>query len=221
VVTTVDAVLGLSTIERHGEALKQAAVADEIVITKTDLAKDEPDALGERLHGLNPGANFHSSSLAKMPMPSDLARADIYDPAAKGADVLSWLNAEAYGGDDHGHQHLDINRHSDEIGSFCLEYAEPLEWEHVANWLDALVMAHGEDLLRVKGILHIVGRKEPIVVQAVQHLFHPPITLPEWPNGDRRSQIVFITRGLSREFISEVFDTIRGRPVFSESSASH
>ena len=226
VVTTVDAMVGLSTLDRHAEALKQAAVADEIVITKTDLAKGEPDALGERLRALNPGANFHSSSLARMPMPSDLAKADIYDPATKGAEVLSWLNAEAYSGDRHGHDddhahRLDVNRHSDDIGSFCLEYDQPLEWEHVANWLDALVMAHGEDLLRVKGILHIVGRKEPIVVQAVQHLFHPPITLPEWPNGDRRSQIVFITRGLSREFISEVFDTIRGRPVFSESSASH
>jgi G3E family GTPase len=210
VVTTVDAVLGLSTLDRHPEALKQAAVADELVITKTDLANDAPDALMERLHGLNPGAHVHQSSLDGMPKPADLARADIYDPAAKGAEVASWLNVGAYA-DEPGHRHLDVNRHSDEIGSFCLEYDQPLEWDHVANWLDALVMAHGEDLLRVKGILDIVGRKEPIVVQAVQHLFHPPMALPEWPDGIRRSQIVFITSGLTREFVSEVFDTIRGR----------
>lgn len=226
VVATVDAALGLSTLDRHSEALKQAAVADEIVITKTDLANGEPDALGERLHALNPGANFHTSSLARMPMPSELAKADIYDPETKGAEVLSWLNVEAYSSDQHGHDdghdhHLDVNRHSDEIGSFCLEYAEPLEWEHVANWLDALVIAHGEDLLRVKGILNIAGRKEPIVVQAVQQLFHPPVTLPQWPSGDRRSQIVFITRGLSREFVAKVFDTIQGRPALATAPASH
>ncbi len=222
VIATVDAVHGLSTLDRHPEALKQAAVADEVVITKTDLVKGKPDALGERLHALNPGANFHSSSLARMPMPSELAKADIYDPATKGAEVLSWLNVEAYSSDQHYHDdHHDVNRHSDEISSFCLEYAQPLEWEHVANWLDALVIAHGEDLLRVKGILNIAGRDKPIVVQAVQQLFHPPITLPDWPNSDRRSQIVFITRGLSREFVSEVLDTIRGRSTSSGARASN
>ncbi len=227
VVATVDAVHGLPTLDRHPEALKQAAVADELVVTKTDLVTGGSDALGDRLHALNPGANVHYSSLDRMPTPLDLAKADIYDPETKGTEVMSWLNAEAYAGgrrgDDHdGHDHhRDVNRHSDEIGSFCLEYTQPLEWEHVANWLDALAMAHGEDLLRVKGILDIVGRNEPIVVQAVQRLFHPPVTLPEWPAGDRRSQIVFITRGLSRGFVSEVFDTIRGRPASAQPRAGH
>ena len=217
VVTTVDAVHGLSTLDRHPEALKQAAVADEIVITKTDMTGGTPDDLSEQLHGLNPGANIHVSSVDRMPMPQDLTKADIYDPAAKGDEVLSWLTVDAYSSDRHDHDHhLDVNRHSSEIGSFCLEFADPLEWEHVANWLDALVMAHGEDLLRVKGILNIAGRDKPIVVQAVQQLFHPPVALPEWPDNDHRSQIVFITRGLSREFVSEVFDTIRGGQIPSD-----
>lgn len=220
VVATVDAVHGMSTLERHPEALKQAAVADEVVITKTDLSDGGPTVLRERLHALNPGANFHLSALGDMPLPSELAKADVYDPETKGDEVLSWLNVEAYAreDEDHGHHHRhDVNRHSDEIGSFVLEYDQPLDWEHVANWLDALVIAHGDDLLRVKGILDIAGRKEPIVVQAVQHLFHPPMPLPEWPTGDHRSQIVFITRGLTRDFVSEVFDTIRGRPVSASS----
>lgn len=225
VVTTIDAVHGLSTLDRHPEALKQAAVADEIVITKTDLSGGTPDALERRIQTLNPGATHHVSSLDEMPLPSELAKADVYDPATKGDAVMSWLNAEAYtdnnAGEEGHHHHHDVNRHSDEIGSFVLEYTEPLDWEHVANWLDALVIAHGEDLLRVKGILNIAGRKEPIVVQAVQHLFHPPITLPEWPTSDHRSQIVFITRGLTREFVSTVFDTIRGRPVPTETMARH
>ena len=213
VVTTVDAVQGLPTLDRHPEALKQVAVADEIVITKTDLLKDSPAALEDRLHALNPGANYHASSLVGMPLPGELAKADIYDPAAKGAEVLSWLNVDAYAHDHAGHH--DVNRHSDEIGSFCLEFDQPLEWEHVANWLDALVIAHGEDMLRIKGILNVSGQDQPIVVQAVQRLFHPPVPLPEWPTGDHRSQIVFITRRISRAFVSEVLETIQTRPVSS------
>ena len=81
-------------------------------------------------------------------------------------------------------------------------------------------MAHGEQLLRVKGILDIAGRSRPIVLQAVQRLFHPPTELADWPDGDRRSRIVFITRGLSREFVLEVLDTLRARaPVHADDHA--
>jgi G3E family GTPase len=157
-----------------------------------------------------------------MPKPEDLSGADIYDPGTKGADVARWLNAEAYADDahEHGHHHHhDVSRHNAEIGSFCLEFSEPLHWEHVANWLDALVLAHGDDLLRVKGIIDVVGRERPIVVQAVQRLFHPPFELPAWPPGDRKSRIVFITRNLARDYVLEVLDTIRQRPIAPEPSA--
>ena len=101
----------------------------------------------------------------------------------------------------------------DQLQSFVLEFDEPLQWDHVAHWLDALVIGHGNDLLRVKGILDIVGRDRPIVVQAVQSLFYPPFDLPAWPEGVRKSRIVFITRNLSRAFVQEVLDTIRQRPL--------
>jgi G3E family GTPase len=216
VVATVDAVNGLATLAAHQEALKQAAVADEIVVTKTDLAAD-PDAtarLAARVKALNPGARLHVSRPDCMPLPSELTTTDIYDPATKSADALAWLNAEAFSGDaghGHGHHHHDVNRHDQNIGSFCLTYTEPLDWEHVAAWLDALVMAHGADLLRVKGILEIAGEPRPVVLQAVQHLFHPPAVLPAWPTAERQSQIVFITRGLTRAYVAEVLDTVRQR----------
>jgi G3E family GTPase len=228
VVTTVDAVHGLSTLDRHPEALKQAAVADEIVMTKTELAGDSVGALAKRLHALNPGAHLHSSSLADMPMPNRLITADIYDLASKNADVADWLNAAAYAGDRHAdgdepghrqHQH-DVNRHDAEITSFCLEYSRPLVWEHVANWLDALVIAHGDDLLRVKGILDIAGRDKPIVVHAVQRLFHPPVMLPGWQSDEHRSQLVFITRGLSRAYVCDVLESIRGSATSSQHAGS-
>ncbi len=229
IVTTVDAAHGLATFQRHPESVKQAAVADDVIITKTDLSEVDR-ALASKIASLNPGARLHHSTLSRPVLPSRLISTDIYDPTTKAPDVLRWLNAEAYGErretghealhsnhkegphDRHSHTH-DVNRHDAEIGSFCLTYEEPLQWDHVANWLDALVMAHGDQLLRVKGILSVAGRGRPIVVQAVQHLFHPPHELAEWPSEKRVSQIVFITRGLSRNFVVEVFDTIRQRKL--------
>lgn len=167
VISTVDAVNGAQTLAQHPESVKQAAVADEIVITKTDLATDSSSDLLDALHRLNPGARIHRSLPSKMPSPSDLATVDIYDPATKSPDVTAWLNAEAHSVEHHhGHSHHhDVNRHSADISSFVLEFDQPLHWEHVAHWLDALVIGHGNDLLRVKGILHIAERERPIVVQ--------------------------------------------------------
>jgi G3E family GTPase len=213
VVTTVDAANGASTLRQHPEAVKQVAVADEIVVTKTDLDRGAVAPLGEQVAALNPGARVHRSAPDRVPALSELSTIDIYDPATKIADVADWLKADEHGhGHNHHHPH-DINRHSADIGSFVLHFDQPLHWEHVANWLDALVIGHGNDLLRVKGILDIAGRDRPIVVQAVQNLFHPPFELGAWPQGARQSRIVFITRGLSRDFVCEVLDTIRQRQV--------
>ena len=185
VVTTVDAVNGLSTLASHPEAVKQAAVADEIVITKLDIIPNQSELVVKELRQLNPGARLHVSSPGQMPMPDDLASIDIYDPSTKIDDVSKWLNAEAHTSHhEHGHaHHHDVNRHSAEIASFLFEFEDPLHWEHVANWLDALVMGHGPDLLRVKGIIDVEGRERPVVIQAVQSLFHPPFELPAWPEG--------------------------------------
>jgi G3E family GTPase len=206
VITVVDAVQGLGTIERHPEALKQVAVADELVLSKTDLETPQLDALRSRLRQINPAAAQQRSTEATL-----RDGLDVYDPSAKPEQVTEWLNAEAV--EEHHHHHHDVSRHSKDIGSFCLTFEQPLHWEHVAAWLDALVLAHAEELLRVKGILDIHGQPQPIVVQAVQRLFHPPARLAAWPPGERRSRIVFITRGLTREFVSAVFDTIRQKEI--------
>jgi G3E family GTPase len=234
VITAVDAVNGLDTLERHPEAVKQVAIADSVVITKLDIDSTHAARLEGRIVELNPGATRQRSSRHSIPALSEIVTTDIYDPATKTDEAQGWLNAEAYAeheirqdqahghahvdghGDRHAHEHRhshDPNRHNAEIGSFCLTFDAPLAWEHVANWLDALVIAHGPDLLRVKGILDVAGRDKPIVVHAVQRLFHPPKELAAWPGGVRRSQIVFITRNLSREFVTEVLKTIQQRPA--------
>jgi len=212
VVTTVDAVNGVATLANHQESVKQVAVADELILTKVDVgATDEGIVASPRQ--INRGARFHRSALDNITMPDDLETIDIYDPATKSEDVTRWLNAEAHAAHhDHGHDHHhDVTRHGADISSFVFEFKSPLHWEHVANWLDALVMGNGQDLLRVKGIVDIIGRPRPIVIQAVQSLLHPPFELPAWPEGPRTSRIVFITRRLSRAYVEEVFDTIRQR----------
>jgi G3E family GTPase len=211
VVTTVDVVNGSATLDQHPEAVKQVAVADQIILTKSDLLPNETAIT--RVREINRGAGLHPSALDRMPSHGALGTVDVFDPETKGADVARWLNAEAH---EHTHEHAhrhshDVNRHNAEISSFTFSFDEPLHWEHVANWLDALVLGHGPDLLRVKGILNVVGRERPIVVHAVQSLFHPPVELPSWPSNARRSQIVFITRNLDRAYVAEVLATIRQR----------
>ena len=212
VITVVDALQGLGTLDRHLESVKQVAVADVIVLSKTDLGPTEA-GLDDRLRRLNPAAAH-----VVAPPASILRGIDVYDPAVRPDQVQAWLAAERH--DDAGHEHAghehgghrhDPNRHDAEISSFALRFEEPLHWEHVATWLDALVRAHGADLLRVKGILSIVGRARPIVVQTVQRLFHPPAELAAWPEGARESRVVFITRGISRAYVTEVLDTVRTR----------
>jgi G3E family GTPase len=214
VVTTVDAVNGAVTLANHPESVKQVAVADDLILTKIDVGTADDAAITAELRKLNRGARVHRSSLDHISMPNDLEAVDIYDPATKSSDVARWLNAGAHAAHDehgHDHHHHDVTRHSADISSFVFEFDTPLHWEHVANWIDALVMAHGQDLLRVKGIIDVAGRERPIVIQAVQSLMHPPFELPAWPEGPKASRIVFITRRLSRAYVGEVLDTLRQR----------
>ena len=206
VVTAVDAVQGMGTLDRHAEARKQVGVADEVVLTKADLAGTDLAPLEARIAGLSPGARLHRSSLTHLAQPTLLDGIDPADPDTRPSEVRAWLRAEAF-------EAADPVTHREDIGSFCLAFDEPLHWEHVSAWLDALVIAHGDDLLRVKGILAIAGRPRPVVVQAVQRLFSPPVELSAWPEGMAGSRIVFITRGLSQAYVTEVLDVIHTRPV--------
>ena len=224
VVTTVDAVHGDQQLDRQEEAVKQAAVADRLLLTKTDLADPAATAaLRARLASLNPGAPLHEVRQGEVD-PGLLFDAGPFDPAGKGDRVIAWLNAEAHEAaapghahhhdhphthahDDepHAHRHggLDRNRHDQRIGSFCLSFHEPLEWAQFNAWFSAVRASWGEQLLRVKGVLDIVGESQPLVIHGVHRTFHPPTLLAAWPAGRRRSDIVFITRDLTREMVEE------------------
>ncbi len=202
VITTVDAVNGALHLRRQPESVKQAAVADRIVITKTDLAA-APDvaALRRSLTRLNPTAPLIESANA-MPDPELLLAQDAYDPARKSAEVAAWFAAEAEPEHAHPHHH-DVNRHDASISAFCLIYDKPIDWTAFGIWLSMLLHDRGEDVLRVKGLLNVVGVAAPVVIHGVQHLVHPPVHLDAWPDADRRSRIVFITRGLPRQTVEQ------------------
>ena len=207
VVTAVDGINGGLQLGRHRESVKQAAVADRIVITKGDIADDEElDGLEASLRALNPGASIVRAEHGAI-HPDELFDAGLYDPNTKGLDVQRWLRDEAY--DDRHHHGHDVNRHDDSIRAYCLRYDEPLAWEPFVGWIRTLIATHGEKLLRIKGIVNVAGQDKPIAIHGVQHLFHDPAQLPGWPDGDTRSRIVFITRDLPRETVERILDDMK------------
>ncbi|MCX8230207.1 MAG: GTP-binding protein [Alphaproteobacteria bacterium] len=197
IITTVDAVNGLSQLDRQPESLKQAAVADRLVLTKTDITDESTSELRARLRNVNPAAPVF---LAQEKLTATkLLTNDLYDPKAKSKEVAHWINAEAFS--DTPHRHHDRNRHDTDIHSFCLTFDQPIDWTTFGIWLTMLLQAHGEDVLRVKGLLDVRGMTGPVAIHGVQHVVHPPVHLKRWPGDDRRSLIVFIVRGLEQEAI--------------------
>jgi G3E family GTPase len=222
VIATVDAVNGEATLDSQFESVKQAAVADRILITKTDLADDAAvAALEARLAEINPAApRIHVAD--GVVAPGVLFDAGLYDPATKIPDVDKWLKEEAYAGSDehdhdhahdHGHEQHDVNRHDDKIRAFCVTYDEPVRLDAVEQWFDLIMLLKGPDLLRVKGIVNVIGIDGPVVIHGVQHIFHPPAVLPEWPSDDRRTRIVFITRDVDRQLLEDTLKTFTERPA--------
>ena len=225
IITTVDAVNAENELNRHEESVKQVAVADRIVITKSDLVDAEDlKKLEDRITTLNPGAPQGKAVMGEID-PARLFDTGLYDPKTKSIDVQRWLRDEAYLKDnghdhDHGHNHghdhdhhdhhhhNDVNRHDESITAFCMTRDDPIDWEAFVAWVRIMIGQHGDKLLRIKGILNIAGRDKPIAVHGVQHMFHDPAELAEWPDNDRRSRIVFITRDLDRSVIEDKLDSL-------------
>ena len=204
VIATVDAVNGEAQLDRYAESLKQAAVADRIVITKNDLAASNlVESLRQRLGRLNPGARVIETA-PRVPLDAEeLLTRDLYDLDTKREEIRAWLAAEMQISDRRAeaHDHDDVNRHDADIHAFCLAFAQPLDWTAFGIWLTMLLHSRGNDVLRVKGMLNVGEGAGPVVIHGVQHLVHPPEHLPDWPDDDRRSRIVFIVRGIARESV--------------------
>ena len=201
IVTVVDAVAGAENLDRYSECLRQAAAADRLVISKVDLAPPEQAAaLRAQLRRLNPAATIVEASEASE-ISAVLLTHDIHDEAARAGELRSWLATAEH---EHEHDAADPNRHGD-VRAFMLTASEPLDWVRFGLWLSMLLNRHGTSLLRLKGLVAIDGQAAPVLIQGVQHLVHKPMHLKAWPEGDRRTRLIVIVRGLDPREIERSF----------------
>ncbi|MBY0266587.1 MAG: GTP-binding protein [Burkholderiales bacterium] len=200
VVTLADAVNGIEQLDTMEEPVKQAALADRIVITKSDLADEATTAkLEARLRILNPLAPIKRSINGEIDL-AFLIDVGLRNVKGKLEDIERWMGEP----DEHGHRHS----HDSKIKSFTLRYSDPLSWQLFSQTMEVLSALRGSDMLRVKGLVNVEGHKGPMVVQGVQHLFHPPVELQAWPSNDHSTRIVFITRGIPKETVANLFSAI-------------
>jgi G3E family GTPase len=203
VVATVDAEHGMATLDAHPEAVKQAAMADRLVVTKIDrAARDAVATLDARLERLNPGARRiradHGSVDAAW-----LLEAGLYRGEARAPDAAGWLNAGAYRHAARGSAEL----HDPRISSFVWSTVEPLAWEDLETALETLLELFGERILRLKGLANIAGEPGPRAVHAVQHTLYPSARLASWPDADRSTRLVLIGRDLEEARVTPIFET--------------
>jgi G3E family GTPase len=207
VVTVIDCVNGEATLDAHAEAVKQAAVADRIVLTKTDLATPaQREGIVARLRTLNAAAPILDAAKGEATA-ERLMNCGLYDPERKIPDVKKWLAAESYAGD----HHHDVNRHDAHIGSFVLTADAAIPAGTLDMFLELLRATYGDKLLRLKGIVKLEEMPDtPVVVHGVQHVFHPTARLERWPDDDHRTRLVFITRDLPERTVRELFEAFLG-----------
>ena len=223
VVVTADAVNGSSSMDRHPEAVKQAAVADRILLTKTDLADQRAIAeVMDRLRTLNPTAHI-VVVCDGMAAPRDVLGAGDFDGATRPGDFAVRLReaverAQSMEGRtcgdpgcDRDHHHHPGSRHDDRIRTFAIVVDEPIAWSALSQWLAYFAMIKGENLLRFKGLVAVAESPDrPVVVQGVQNVVHRPQTLDAWPDDDRRTRLVFIVRDLDRALIERTLRKFSG-----------
>jgi G3E family GTPase len=231
VVTVVDAVNGLSTIDAFPEAYKQVAVADRLILTKKTLAEEAAvSAITQRLCMLNPRAPITDGDAEDAGSAAMLING-LYDASSKIADVDRWLKDEMAAASDHHHDHHhdhgqhshghshghhhhhDVNRHGASIRSYSILHDEPIDPMAINMFIDLLRSTHGEKLLRMKAIVALTDRPDkPLVLHGVQSIFHPPVRLPAWPEGsDRKTRLVLITKDLSESYVRDLFGAFTGK----------
>ena len=225
VITLVDAVNGNATLDVHVEAVKQVAVADRIVLTKVDLAGDPADleALRARLRQLNPGAVVLEAGDSGTGVAA-LFDCGLYNPATKSADVQRWLGEEAAHDHHHGHgdhhhgqhghgDHDHAHRHDSRVRSYSLVHDGPVPFSAIEMFLDLLRSAHGDKLLRMKGVIELAeDPSRPLVVHGVQKILHPPARLPAWPDGQRGTRLVLITLDMPEDYVRRLFAAFTNTP---------
>ena len=206
VVVTIDAVYGAEQIDTHAEARKQAAVADVLLITKTDLATPEQtELLKEKLIALNPGATQHRVLHGEID-PDFIIDVGLFDPTGKQAEPQRWLRAPLKSAKPRGM--LPQTAHDDEISSFTVYMPKPLNWRDLKPVILKLCQTHGEQLLRLKGIIHAEDQPAPLAIHAVHFTPYPPTLLDGWDEDEPISRVVLIGKGLDEDDIRKMLTQI-------------
>jgi G3E family GTPase len=190
VIAVIAAADGMKTTARYAEARRQIMLADRIVISKADIAdEDAVETLTARLRELNPRARVVAADYGRL------------DPA--------WITASAARENAAFMAEAAEIEHTDKVRSFTITEDAAIAWEPFARAMETLIALRGADLLRVKGFLNVAGCKGPVVVQFVQHIAHPPVELAAWPDNDRKSRVVFITRDIGEREVRELLAAVR------------
>ena len=208
VITTVDGEHGDRELDHHFESVKQAALADRIVITKADRAQDQPmRALESRLRALNPAAPILRAANGDIE-PAAILDAGVYDAQGKLQSVEHWLMSNRYrpAHADSRWPAVSSKRHDERVRSFAIVYDQPVSGARLWQGLEALIAASGESILRVKGIVNVLDQPQPRVIHIVQHVLYPVTTLSAWPDGDRSTRLVFIVRDVDPNMVRDTLD---------------
>jgi G3E family GTPase len=216
VITVVDGVNGMATLDAHSEAVKQVAVADRIVLTKFDLLEGLEGenmlfAIIVRMRKLNPSARLLTTHRGEATA-ARLFTMGLFDPTKKAPDVQAWLALEAveraeHKGHSHGHDHHhDVSRHDAQIRSFSFTDERAISPQGLELFLELLTSYHGANMLRMKAIVLVSDDlARPIVLHGVQHVFHPPVRLANWPDGKPQTRMVFIVKDIEKSMIEGLF----------------
>ena len=219
VVTVVDAVNAAVQLDRFAESVKQVALADRLVVSKLDIAGPGAlEALRPRLARVNPDALVVAADSPDLD-PIGLLIADIHDRRSKNAEVERWMRSTS----DAAAAHEDHHPHTESITACCFTFDAVLDWTAFGVWMSMLLHRHGDQVLRMKGLLNVAGVPGPVLVNGVQHLVHPPAHLDRWPDEDRRSRLVVISSGLDREEIGRslhAFNALANPPRAGRDSRS-
>lgn len=207
VVTVIDAECGAANLDLYEESRRQVAVADRLVVSKIDIAGARKAAeLSARLCRINSTAEIVESSETEDASAALLTH-DTHDEATRLDEVHRWIASsvsDEHRHDEGNHDHAHESRHGD-IRAMLLSADRPLDWAAFGLWLSMLLNRHGTSVLRVKGLINVVGREAPVVVQGVQHVIHKPVHLERWPEGVPRTRLVLIVRDLDERLIQRSF----------------
>jgi len=210
VIATVDAANALGQFDAHYESAKQAALADRLILTKTDLVSSETRAaVAARLKAFNPWAPVLiavNGRIAPQALFGETPAPVSWDTRMEAASRLGIHDH----GPDSDAAHLAL---AHGIVTFTLTHEAPVAWADLRAWLESLASLKGPDLLRMKGLVNVRGRAGPVALNGVQHVFHPPLELKAWPDADRRTRIVFITRNIPRAAVARSFAAALGEDV--------